>query len=119
MRKQFHLAVLVSLALAGTVLVGGCGGSKAEAGAAAGPAVAVSIEASAFTPADITIKQGQTVTWTNNGQVVHTASSDNGVFDSGQIPPRGTFSHTFAERGTYQYRCQVHPTEYARITVIR
>jgi plastocyanin len=118
-RKRLQFAVLVSLALAGTALAGGCGGSKTAADATAGTAVAVSIEASAYVPADITIKQGQTVTWTNNDSGLHTVSSDNGDFDSGQIPARGKFSFTFTERGTFQYRCQVHPTQYAKITVIR
>src|SRR2546429_9965080 len=38
-----------------------------------------------FSPNPITIKVGDTVTWTNNGSVAHTATSNTGAWDTGQI----------------------------------
>jgi plastocyanin len=48
------------------------------------------------------------VTWTNNDTIVHTATSTTGVWDSGAIPPGGSFSRVFAERGSFPYFCTIH-----------
>ena len=39
-----------------------------------------------FTPAQITINQGDTVTWTNNGPTPHSATAPDGSFDTGIFP---------------------------------
>jgi len=39
----------------------------------------------------------------------HTVTSRAGLFDSRIIPSGGTYSHTFAKPGTYQYLCAIHP----------
>ena len=120
MRRTFQYAAIVVVMLAVAALSGGCGGSKTSAAAAStGPAVAISIEASAYSPADVTIKPGTTVTWTNTDTTMHTVSSDNGDFDSGQLQPGGKYSYTFPDRGTFQYRDNVHPTMYAKVSVVR
>ena len=31
------------------------------------------------------------------------------LFDSGTLAPGGTFSHLFADQGTYEYFCKIHP----------
>ena len=67
-------------------------------------------------PADITIPVGTTVTWTNRGSVAHT-STDSGVWDSGRIPPGGSFSAVFAIAGSFDYVCTIHPEMRGRINV--
>jgi YVTN family beta-propeller protein len=89
--------------------------SLAAASAQAQPG-AVSIAKFAFAPATITIKAGQSVTWTNADPVDHTATSDDGVWDSGDMAPNATFSTTFAQPGTYAYHCTIHP--FIRGTVV-
>ena len=73
-----------------------------------GPA-AVTIVDSAFNPASLEIAVGTTVNWTNAGRARHTATADNGAFDSGDLAAGGRFSYTFATPGTYAYKCEIHP----------
>lgn len=72
-------------------------------------ASAISIAGLAFNPANLAVSAGTTVTWTNNDSVSHTVTADNGTFDSGVIPPGGTYSHTFTAAGTVTYHCTIHP----------
>lgn len=74
------------------------------------PAAAASVRAidDEFVPATLGIDPGETVTWRNDGEHVHTVTSDDGLFDSGVFESAATFSFTFAEPGTYPYFCQVH-----------
>jgi plastocyanin len=88
----------------------------AAARAEAQRASAVSIQDNFFLPAEITIPVGTTVTWTNRGRVAHT-TTDAGVWDSGRIPPGGSFSAVFAVAGTFDYVCTIHPEMRGRIIV--
>jgi plastocyanin len=65
----------------------------------------------AFSPANLTIGHGTTVTWKNGDAVNHTVGNASGsteVFTSGFIAAGGTFSHTFATPGTFAYYCGIH-----------
>ena len=65
----------------------------------------------AFSPANLTIGHGTTVTWKNGDAVNHTVGNASGsaeVFSSGFIAGGGTFSHTFATPGTFAYYCGIH-----------
>jgi plastocyanin len=56
------------------------------------------------------------VIWKNSSSVPHTITSDDGTtFDSGSIPPGGTFRFRFTMSGTFPYHCNYHP--YMRATV--
>ena len=68
----------------------------------------VGIGSSSFSPSSVTIKAGSTVTWTNNVDVVHTATADDGSFNSGDLDYYKTYSHTFSKAGTYPYHCTHH-----------
>jgi plastocyanin len=76
----------------------------------------VKIEGMQFSPATITVKRGETVTWRNNDVVPHTATAA-GRFDSGAIPPGKTFSKKMARAGVYDYVCIYHPGMKGRIEV--
>ena len=73
-----------------------------------------------FNPEDLTINVGDTVTWTNNDGMGHTATSTDGPtsFDSGNIDTGATWSFTFTEAGTYNYKCDYHSSMTASITVV-
>src|SRR5579885_2816806 len=62
----------------------------------------------AFSPVEIHIAPGQSVTWTNSDPLQHTVTADDGSFDSGLIDPGATFSQEFDAPGTYQYYCTPH-----------
>ena len=77
----------------------------------------VTIADFAFTPAQITINQGDTVTWTNNGPTAHSATAPNGSFDTGIFPAGQSRSHTFNDAGTFSYICTPHPNMHGTIVV--
>lgn len=70
-----------------------------------------------FAPANLTIPVGSTVTFTNTGKLPHTATAQDKSFDSGIIPPGGTWSTTFTKVGTFKYDCILHPGMTGTITV--
>jgi len=102
------------LALPALALVAACSGSATPTGSNGSPpppgATLVSIQDFTFSPASVTIKVGQTVSWTNHGPSNHTTTSDAGAWDSATLSASGgTFSKTFNTAGTYPYHCKIHP----------
>jgi plastocyanin len=70
---------------------------------------AVTIQNSAFSPASITVKVGDTVTWTNRDGFNHTSTSDNaGGWDTGVIAAGTAHSIVFNSAGTFAYHCSIH-----------
>jgi plastocyanin len=78
---------------------------------------AVTISGFAFSPAALTIEAGTTVTWTNQDSATHTATADDGSFDTGNIAQGQSVSITFDTPGTFAYHCAIHPYMVASITV--
>jgi plastocyanin len=70
--------------------------------------IQVSISNFAFTPHGSRIIAGDTITWTNNDNIPHSSTSDNGVWDSGILSHGQTFSFVFDNAGTFPYHCAVH-----------
>jgi plastocyanin len=68
-----------------------------------------------YIPNTVTIGVGGTITWTNDDTAAHTVTSGtasdgpDGTFDSSIFMQGSTFEFTFAEAGTYEYFCVVHP----------
>lgn len=81
-------------------------------------ATVVQLRQLAFSPSEITIRQGQTVEWVNLDPVVHTVTATDGSWDSGGLAEGGRFTRTFAEPGTYTYFCVPHPMMRGTITVL-
>lgn len=82
------------------------------------PKAQVAINGMQFQPAKLTIKAGESVTWTNNSAMPHTVTSTDGkTMASGQLGNGGTFEHVFKEPGTYSYYCAVHPSMKGEIVV--
>lgn len=63
----------------------------------------------AYNPNPISVSVGGTVTWTNNDRTTHTSSADGGGWNSGNIAPGASFSHTFPAAGSFPYHCAIHP----------
>ena len=79
---------------------------------------AVAISGFSFSPASITVSVGDTITWTDSDAQAHTATADDGSFDTGTIGGSGgTGSATFATAGTFPYHCKIHPTMTGTVTV--
>jgi plastocyanin len=69
----------------------------------------VEIKNFAFNPETIKIKVGDTVRWTNKDSVAHTATADDGSFDTGYLSYEQSKSITFNESRIYYYYCIPHP----------
>jgi LPXTG-motif cell wall-anchored protein len=78
----------------------------------------VTIADFSFTPASITIHVGDTVTWVNNGPSAHTATANNGAFNTGVLQKGHSASHTFTKAGTYSYICSIHPFMHGTVVVL-
>ena len=91
-------------------------GAACAESAAAGE-VSVAVKDFAFSPADITAKVGQTITFTNGDSAPHTASLDDGSCTTPNIAPGASDGLTFTAAGTYPFHCNVHPNMKGTITV--
>jgi plastocyanin len=75
----------------------------------------VNIQGSAFSPAEITIKQGESVTWTNKDSVGHTIVGT--TFTSTLLDTGQSFTQVFNVAGTFDYHCSVHPSMIGKVIV--
>ena len=63
-----------------------------------------------FTFSNLDVKAGSKVLVQNQGQQVHTLTSDDRRFDTGQVQPGRNVELTVPSvAGTYRVRCTVHP----------
>jgi plastocyanin len=93
------------------------GASTTASSAAGGAGGQVVLKNFAFDPASVTIKAGESVTWTNQDSTTHTVDADNGEFKSGDLAPNATFTFKFDKAGTYAYHCSIHPSMKATVIV--
>ncbi len=70
-----------------------------------------------FSPSNLTVNVGDTVTWTNAGPSPHSATASDGSFDSGNLNPGQSYTFTFHTPGTYPYVCQYHAGMHGTIIV--
>lgn len=78
---------------------------------------AVEIKDFAHNPKTLTVKVGDTVTWTNKDVAGHSATADDGSFDTGVIAQGESGSVTFDTAGTFTYHCTPHPNMKATVVV--
>ena len=69
-----------------------------------------------FGPAEMRVAVGTTVTFTNDDDQPHTATSA-GNFDTGAIQPGASATVTLATAGTFSYACSFHPFMTGTLTV--
>jgi amicyanin len=78
----------------------------------------VNLKNFAFVPGELKIHVGDSVTWTNQDNVMHTVTSDAGSELSSDSLSKGqSYTHTFTTAGTYNYHCSPHPYMTGTITV--
>ncbi|RFU49466.1 hypothetical protein D0B32_06665 [Paraburkholderia sp. DHOC27] len=93
------------------VVMGTCSLAEAEA-----PNTVV-IKNFMFSPMDVTVKAGSTVTWKNLDGEPHTVVNDAGLFRSSALDENDSFQYTFDKPGVYKIFCGIHPNMKATITV--
>ena len=77
-----------------------------------------------YEPDTIQVNAGDTVTWTNTDDALHTVTSGSGTdenmgaeFDSGMMSTGKTFEHTFGAAGEFPYFCIIHPDMIGKVLV--
>jgi plastocyanin len=82
------------------------------------PATVV-IDNFSFSPAQLSVAAGSTVTWENHDDMPHTIVNDATPreFKSAPLDSGEHFSQTFTKPGTYKYFCSIHPHMTGTIVV--
>lgn len=107
-RDTFRLgAAFVALPLTGTI-------ARADGHATAHTVV---IKDFAFSPADLQIKAGDTVTWVNEDSARHSATDLKGAFDTGLLSRGQKATMAFGGAGKFEYRCTPHANMRGTITI--
>lgn len=103
---------------------GGGNGEQPAAGGGGGGAAQVSMKNIQFSPRDLTVKAGETITFTNDEAIAHDVHKTSGPGKNFASGPTGgmqegdTFKLTLDKPGKYEYVCDVHaPGMAGTITV--
>jgi plastocyanin len=111
-RRRFLLPS--TAAFAATLVVAGCGGTgTSEPVATTKVLMAKSYR---FDPGTIKIKEGDTVTWTNNDNFTHTVKFD-GQQDH-KVGRGERVSITFDKPGRYHYVCTLHSKDMSGTVIV-
>ena len=78
----------------------------------------VGIAKFAFTPAALTVKSGETVTFENHDSTIHSIVGVGGFFRSKPLDTDDKFSFTFDKPGEYSYFCGLHPYMKGKVVVV-
>jgi plastocyanin len=79
--------------------------------------IEVKIDNFTFSPQQVTVKAGDTVTWINHDDIPHTVTSKTFIFRSKAMDTDDKFSFTFATPGSFPYFCSLHPHMTGTIVV--
>jgi plastocyanin len=110
-----HRLTLTSIALACPFLMTGCGdSSSSEPVATTEVTMAKSYR---FDPKTIEIEAGQTVTWNNNDNFMHTVQVD-GQEDH-TVRQGESVSIAFNQPGTYHYICTLHSKDMEGEVIVK
>ncbi|WP_234681769.1 cupredoxin domain-containing protein [Bradyrhizobium monzae] len=78
--------------------------------------IEITMENLVISPAEVSAKVGDTVTWINKDVFAHTATANNGDFDV-TLPPKKAATLVLKEAGTVDYYCRYHPNMKATLKV--
>lgn len=84
---------------------------------AQGAGKSVTVKNFKFTPAKVTIKKGQTVTWKfQKDPAPHNVKGSGGIKSKSKIST-GTYRKKFTRAGTFKYKCTIHPNMKGTVVV--
>lgn len=98
MKRRSFLASMATLPLV----------AKTASAASHAAPVTVAIEGFAFAPATVEVTKGHAVIWTNADGARHSATADDGSFDTGLLKRGESGEVQFDKPGTYTYFCKAH-----------
>lgn len=79
--------------------------------------ITVAIDNFTFTPSEIMIAPGTTVTWVNRDDIPHTVVGTDKSFRSKPLDTEDKFSFTFMKAGEFAYFCGLHPHMTGKVIV--
>jgi amicyanin len=77
----------------------------------------VKIDNFTFTPPELHVKAGTTVTWVNHDDIPHNVVETNKAFRSKALDTDDSYTFTFASAGTFSYFCGLHPHMTGKVIV--
>jgi plastocyanin len=80
--------------------------------------VKVEIVEFTYQPDPVRVEAGGKVIWQNMDSAPHSATADDGSFDTGILEEGKLKSETFKEPGTFTYFCTVHPQMHGTVEVV-
>jgi plastocyanin len=81
-------------------------------------AAKVEIAGFAYDPDPVTVQVGGKVIWLNQDSAPHTATAEDGSFDTGTLDEGKLKSETFKQAGSFAYFCEIHPTMHGTVEVV-
>ena len=72
----------------------------------------------AYDPDPVKIEEGGKVIWQNEDSAPHTATAEDGSFDTGTLEEGKLKSETFKQAGSYEYICSIHPDMHGTVEVV-
>jgi plastocyanin len=79
----------------------------------------ITIHEYTFSPPELTVTTGTTVTWMNLDQEPHSVVEKDKKFHSAALDTNDSYNFTFTTPGTYQYFCSLHPQMTGTIIVVK
>jgi plastocyanin len=71
-----------------------------------------------YNPDPVTVQVGGKVIWLNQDSAPHTATADDGSFDTGTLEQGKLKSETFKQAGSFAYFCEIHPDMKGSVEVV-
>jgi plastocyanin len=102
---------------AATGTTGASGNGPAPSGEAERSAKVEIVEYT-YGPDPVRVQVGGKVIWLNQDTAPHTATADDGSFDTGTLERGKLKSETFKRAGTYAYFCEIHPDMHGTVEVV-
>jgi plastocyanin len=109
--------IAIRCALAGLTLLSALTAALCAPARSSAAETTVSIVNSHYKPTPVTVSLGDTVTWVNEGFLLHNVTAANGEFASGTLSGGQRFSMRFTKPGTFEYVCTIHPGMSGKVIV--
>ncbi|MGH3928628.1 MAG: plastocyanin/azurin family copper-binding protein [Pseudonocardiaceae bacterium] len=104
--------------LLGSTACGGADSDEDGGSSDAAPAgLTVEVKDFTYTPTNLTVPTGATVTWKFEDSAPHDVLADDESFRSPLLNDGETYQFTFTKPGSYPYICSVHPRMMGTVTV--
>jgi plastocyanin len=119
-RVRIMRILMAQILLSSALAAFGCGSASSVTGPSGSTSgsgtgtsdspITVFITGSTYSPNPLTVKAGQFVNFKNNDTITHSATFDNGMYESGDIPPLSAHDAPVAmtNTGTFGFHCRFH-----------